>query len=166
MGSIENQISLNTLCSDDETDQPMASANDNASSQPPKHRHARRRGQGLVELALISPLMVFMLMATVDFARAYTAYIDVSNAARAGAIYGSRSTSNANDSNAVSDAALADSPSIFGTAPTVSSSTATDADGYEQITVTVDYTFAPITGFPGIPDSIDLTRTVQMRVVG
>ncbi len=111
-------------------------------------------------------MLVFMLLATVDFARAYSANIEVNNAARAGAIFGSRSTSNANDASAVRDAALADSPSIFGETPTVSSSTATDADGYEQITVTVDYTFSVLSGFPGIPGSIDMSKTVQMRVVG
>lgn len=129
-------------------------------------RYKRRKGQGLVEMALLAPLLVFILMATVDFARAYSAYIEVTNSARAGAIYGSRSSSNANDAAAVRDAALADSPTIFGTAPTISSSTATDTDGYEQITVTVDYTFSVLTGFPGIPDSVDMSRTVQMRVIG
>lgn len=134
--------------------------------RPRRHRHSRSRGQGLVELALLTPLMIFMLMITVDFARAYSAYIEVSNAARAGAIYGSRSTSNANDPTAVRDAALADTPSIFGTAPAISSSTATDTDGYEQVTVTVDYTFSTLTAFPGIPNSVDMSRTVRMRVVG
>ena len=144
----------------------MADGKDIPKCQKRTRRHARRKGQGLVEMALLAPLLVFMLMATVDFARAYSAYIEVSNSARAGAIYGSRSTSNANDANAVRDAALADSPTIFGTAPVVSSSTSTDGDGYEQITVTVDYTFSVLTGFPGIPNSIDMDRTVQMRVVG
>lgn len=131
-----------------------------------KPRHARRKGQGIVELALLAPMLVFMLMATVDFARAYSAYIEVTNSARAGAIYGSRSTANANDAGAVQSAALADSPTIFGEAPIVSSSTTTDTNGYEQITVTVDYTFSVLTGFPGIPDNIDMSRTVQMRVIG
>lgn len=144
----------------------MANGRDKSTCQTPKRRHARRKGQGIVEMALLAPILVFILMATVDFARAYSAYIEVSNSARAGAIYGSRSTSSANDANAVRDAALADSPTIFGTAPTVSSSTANDSDGYEQITVTVDYTFTVLTGFPGLPNSVDMTRTVQMRVVG
>lgn len=131
-----------------------------------RHRHTRRKGQGIVEMALLTPMLIFMLLVTVDFARAYSAYIEVSNAARAGAIYGSRSSSNANNQVAVRDAALADSPNIFGSAPNVVSSTATDAGGYQQITVTVDYKFSILTGFPGIPSTIDLSRTVQMRVIG
>ena len=137
-----------------------------APKQPGCHRHARREGQGIVELALLTPMLVFMLLITVDFARAYSAYIEVSNAARAGAIYGSRSSANANNENAVRDAALADSPSIFGSAPVVDSDTGTDSDGYEQVVVTVDYEFSILTGFPGIPSTIDLSRTVQMRVIG
>lgn len=116
-------------------------------------------------MALLAPMLVFILMATIDFARAYSAYIEVSNAARAGAIYGSRSSANAHNADAVREAALADSPSIYGTVPVVSSSTSTDSDGYEQITVTVDYTFDVLTGFPGIPASVDMSRTVQMRVL-
>ena len=130
-------------------------------------RHSRRRGQSLVELALVSTVMVFILLITVDFARAYSAYIEVSNSARAGAIYGSRSLANYNDDAGMTNAALLDSPTIYGTAPTVTPVRGTDADGHLQVAVTVDYTFTPlISTFPGIPDQIDLTRTVQMRVLG
>ena len=131
------------------------------------YRHSRRRGQGLVEMALLAPMLVFILVATIDFARAYSAYIEVSNAARAGAIYGSRTSANAHNADAVSAAALADSPTIFGTAPVVSSDvTADDGDGYEQINVTVNYTFEVLTGFPGIPGSVNMSRSVDMRVIG
>ncbi len=144
----------------------MADGNETFSCQAHKPRHTRRKGQGLVELALLAPILIFMLMATVDFARAYSAYIEVSNSARAGAIYGSRSKANASNANAVRDAALADSPTIFGKAPTISSSTATDSDGYQQVTVTVNYTFTVLTGIPGLPKTVNMSRTVQMRVVG
>ena len=133
---------------------------------PVNSRHTRCNGQGLVEMALLAPLLLFMLMVTVDFARAYSAYIEIGNAARAGAIHGSRSSSNADNASAVRDAALADSPDIFGAIPSVSSSTQIDSDGFEQITVTVDFTFETLISFPGIPDSIDLSRSVQMRIVG
>ncbi len=131
-----------------------------------RRRRSRKRGQGLVEFALVSPILVFMLVATLDFARAYSAYIEVTNSARAGAIYGSRGSMNAHDTTRVRDAALADSPTIFGSSPTVTSSTSTDSDGYEQITVTVNYTFTPLFTMPGIPNSIGMSRSVQMRVVG
>ena len=151
---------------DPERESQMVDVSMTAPEHPTRHRHARRNGQGIVELALITPMLIFMLLITVDFARAYSAYIQVSNAARAGAIYGSRSSVNANNENAVRDAALADSPTIFGSAPAVDSDTSTDSDGYEQVAVTVDYEFSIVTGFPGIPSTIDLSRTVRMRVIG
>ena len=126
----------------------------------------RRRfsGQGLVETAVMTPIMILMLMGTVDFARVFTANIQVTNAAREGAYYGSRSTENATDSDAVADATLADSPTIFGVAPSVASQLDTDGE-YDQISVTVTYPFVTLFDYPGIPDSVDLSRTVTMRVV-
>jgi Flp pilus assembly protein TadG len=142
--------------------------NQQANGRRQPRQRARQRGQGLVEFALLAPLMVFMLLVTVDFARAYSAHIQVSNAARAGAVYGSRSSSLANDSNAVRDAALADSPTIYGTAPNVSSNVAEDPvdPAYEQIVVTVNYNFNPLFNYPGIPTNVAISRTVSMRVIG
>ena len=47
----------------------------------------RRRGVAATELALLLPLLLFMLVGAVDFARLYYAYTTVTNAARNGAIY-------------------------------------------------------------------------------
>jgi Flp pilus assembly protein TadG len=137
-----------------------------AAEHRPHPQRSRQRGQGLVEFALIAPLMIFMLLITVDFARAYSAHIQVTNAARAGAIYGSRSMALATDSTAVQDAALADSPTIYSTAPVVSSSTSKDSDDYDQISVTVNYNFSTLFNYPGIPTNVTISRTVSMRVIG
>lgn len=126
----------------------------------------RRQGQGLVEFALVAPLMVFILLVTVDFARAYSAYIEVSNAARAGAIYASRSSEIAHNPEAVREAALLETPQIYGRAPVVTPVPGRDSGGYESVTVTVRYDFQPLIDFPGIPDSVAITRSVQMRVIG
>jgi Flp pilus assembly protein TadG len=147
-------------------DQRMLNNGVDTMCSPKNSRRARRNGQGLVEMALLAPLLLFLLMVTIDFARAYSAYIEINNAARAGAIHGSRSSAEANNASAVRAAALADSPEIFGTTPSVSSSTQKDSAGFEQITVTVDYTFETLISFPGIPDSVDLSRSVQMRISG
>lgn len=128
-------------------------------------RGSARRGQALVELALIVPLLVLMLAIAADFGRAFTAYIAVSSAAREGAAFGMMSPANAANTNAIRAAALADSPAIWGVAPTVASGTGTDGDGYAFVNVTVSYTFTPIIRVPPIPNSIDMTRTVRMRVI-
>lgn len=49
---------------------------------PPK-----RRGQGLVEFALVLPLLLFLLLGIIEFARAFQGWLVVSNAARFGVRY-------------------------------------------------------------------------------
>jgi hypothetical protein len=48
-------------------------------------RRARRRGQGLVEFALVLPIFVFVLVALFDLGRAVFAWNTITNAAREGA---------------------------------------------------------------------------------
>ena len=49
----------------------------------------RERGQSLVETAIVFPILLLLLAATVDFGRAFDAYIVLTNAAREGARFGS-----------------------------------------------------------------------------
>jgi Flp pilus assembly protein TadG len=46
-----------------------------------------RRGQALVEFALVAPVMLLLLLVAVDFGRVFFSYIAVNNAAREGALY-------------------------------------------------------------------------------
>jgi hypothetical protein len=135
-------------------------------TQTEKRKRRRSRGQSLVELAIVSPVLILMLLIAADFGRAYTAYIAVSSSAREGASFGSRSLDNANDPAAMQAAALADNPSIWGSAPSVSASTGTDAYGYDYVEVTVDYTFSTLFPIPPIPASVDMSRTARMRIIG
>jgi Flp pilus assembly protein TadG len=54
-------------------------------------RHFRRDegGTTLVEFALVAPVLIFVLVACLDFARALNAYVTVANASREGARYAS-----------------------------------------------------------------------------
>ena len=47
----------------------------------------RRRGQALVEFALVLPVMMLILLAAIDFGRIMFSYIQITNAAREGAAY-------------------------------------------------------------------------------
>lgn len=137
--------------------------------QRPAPRRRRHEGQSIVELALLTPVLLFILLIAVDFGRAYSASIEVTNAAREGAAFGSRSSENANNPSAVKDAVQADTPSIYGVAiedDDILTSTPTDSYGYEQVVVTVNYKFETLVDYPGIPSSIDISRTVTMRVIG
>ncbi|HOV79617.1 MAG TPA: TadE/TadG family type IV pilus assembly protein [Bacillota bacterium] len=44
-----------------------------------------RRGQALVELALILPLLILLLMGTIEFGRIFHSYLIITNASREGA---------------------------------------------------------------------------------
>jgi hypothetical protein len=61
------------------------------------HRHpdttsnkTRSRGQGLVEFALVLPLLLLVFAAAADFGRAFYAYVAIENAVKEGAVYGAR----------------------------------------------------------------------------
>jgi Flp pilus assembly protein TadG len=51
--------------------------------------NVRERGQGLVETAVVLPILLLLLAVVVDAARAFDAYIVLTNAAREGARFGS-----------------------------------------------------------------------------
>jgi PKD repeat protein len=53
------------------------------------HRRQRSRGQGIVEFALILPVLILMLLITLDFGRLFMSYITLTNTTRVAANYGS-----------------------------------------------------------------------------
>ena len=53
-------------------------------------RETRSRGQGLVEFALVLPILLLIFAAAADFGRAFYAYVAIENAVKEGAIYGAR----------------------------------------------------------------------------
>jgi Flp pilus assembly protein TadG len=123
----------------------------------------------MVEFALLLPLLILILALSADFGRAFTAYIAISGAAGSGASYGMQSTAQSTNDAKIREIALADAPSIWGVAPTVSSTptcTPPDPQGYKCVQVTVRYTFTPIIRVPPIPNVVNMSRTVRMRVIG
>jgi Flp pilus assembly protein TadG len=132
----------------------------------PDYRRPRadqRRGTAAVELAVFLPFLLFMVVVAVDFARVYRNVQIITTCARNGAIYGSDSPAKAIDTAGISAAALADAGDLP-TPPTVTSTTGTDAAGNMYLRVTVAGPFQTITKYPGVPSSLTITRTVQMRV--
>ncbi len=130
-----------------------------------------RRGSAAVELVLLLPFLAMLFLFTVDFARLYYHYSIVTNCARNGALYASDPTAatespyyNVNPSLAITNAALADASNLS-PQPVVSFSNGVDANGNPCVDVTVVYSFATISTYPGLSNPIQLSRTVQMRVV-
>ncbi len=122
-----------------------------------------RRGTAAVEFAVLVPFLVFMVVVAVDFARVYRNAQIVMACARNGAYYGSDSPAKAVDTAGIQAAALRDSTDLPAP-PTVSSTTGFDADGNMYVRVTVTCPFTTVTRYPGVPASMTVTRTVQMRV--
>jgi len=129
------------------------------------HTRISRRGAAAVELALLLPVLAFLFVAIVDFGRVFYYSQTVENAARAGALYLSDDDAVATSPYAtVTDAALADASNL-NPQPTVASSGGTDASGNPYVRVTVTWTFHLLVNYPGIPGTVTLARTVQMRKV-
>jgi len=128
-----------------------------------------RRGAATVEFAILLPLLVFLFMISVDFARLFYHYVTVSNAARNAALWLSdplaKTESQWTGVDGYKAAALADATNL-----PLQASDVTKTDGMAGTTpthtVTVTYAFKPfITKFPWspLPDTINLTRTIQVR---
>jgi Flp pilus assembly protein TadG len=124
---------------------------------------AARLGAAVVEFAFLLPLIVFLLVVCVDYARIFYYSLTVTNCARNGAVWGCDPTvATYSTYTSVSQAALADASNLTPT-PTVTSQTVTvGSDSY--IEVTVNYTFNTITRYPLVPSSVDISRTVRMRM--
>src|SRR5437773_12355127 len=123
----------------------------------------RRPAAAALELAVLLPLLIFLFLIGVDFARVYYFTVTTVNCARNGALYGSTDTAHSLDTAGIRTAALADATNLS-PAPDVASATGTDAAGNPYVIVTVTTDFHTVINYPGIPSTVPLTRTVQMRV--
>ncbi|HKV29713.1 MAG TPA: TadE family protein [Candidatus Dormibacteraeota bacterium] len=70
----------------------------------------KARGQALVEMALITPLLVFILLGIVDLGRAYYQYTVMTNAVREGARYAAVNWSNTSGGGAATNSNAASAP--------------------------------------------------------
>lgn len=118
--------------------------------------HSRDGGQGLVEFALVLPIVVLITLGLVDAGRGVLFYTELSNASRAGARVAMINQSN--------DATCAGAETFKCTAASVATGTGLSASGIPDVTiggadcslpsnctatVTVDYSFKLITPIIG-----------------
>lgn len=149
--------------------------------QPPKtfRRALYAKGQSALELALIAPILAFLLIATADFARVFYVSITLNNAARAGVQYGSQSAIQAGDINGMIAQAEMDGANVSNITATASqctcssqtSSVAACASSYCSanstatfVVVNTSATFKTIVNYPGIPSSTALSGKAIMQV--
>lgn len=134
-------------------------------------QHRRRRGQAIVEFALIVTTLTLLVALAADFGRAFSAWIDIGSMARAGAQYGSVAASFGVDdpavirTNAIA-AAHNEQAKIFGSTPSVCVWYERDADNANiwNVAVKVSYDFHPIVQIPPIPSTVTIPRVVRMRM--
>jgi hypothetical protein len=92
-------------------------------------------------------------------------YTVVTNCARAGALYAADPTAAAESPYAdYQAAALADAADLS-PQPSVSSAAGVDVDGNAYVEVTVSYPFTTVSGYPGLPNPLNVSRTVRARLV-
>lgn len=136
------------------------------------------RGQAAVEMAGVIPLLALMLLAATDFGRLYYTNIEVIEAARAGAQYGSQSVITAADASGMELAASSASPDVSGMTPTAKQCTCesgttvtacptsycTTSPTGTFVEVDTAATYNTIVSWPGIPHSITLNGKAVMLV--
>jgi len=147
-------------------------------------------GAALVELAIVLPLLALILVGTIDFGRVFRTAMIVTAAARAGAQWGSQGVVNFTNTAGMSNAALAvltaNGVVASGSDPAPQASAAcwcadtsaspvggaTVACGsvcaspnhiVAYVTVTVTRTFSMINPFPGLPNTVTITRGATAR---
>lgn len=144
-----------------------------------RRMRCQRRGVAALELAIILPLLITIVLGCVDFGRFAYTYIAVTNAARAGAGFGSvHSYTFSPESTwvaAVRQAAIdemcgssADNTPLFDASKVTIATpvVTTDSGGQQRVRLTVSYPFEMLIQTPFLPiDNMEITRTVEMRLL-
>jgi len=138
-------------------------------------------GQSIVEIALLLPLLVFVLLGGADLARAFAIQLAVQNGARAGAEAAAidfSPTSAEARARAIDE--MSRTPALRTTDPSlIVSVTFKKTDGITDcvapndptpadpcwVTVRVQYTFRTVTPWPLIPNTANFDRTTSMRTI-
>lgn len=138
-------------------------------------------GQALVELALVFSIFILLLVGAAEFGRLAYDAIEVSNAARAGASYGSLTHITASDYANIELLATQDAGNLTGVTATVTNSCVCSTGGtlvcsnalascpspariIEYVQVNTSATVGPLFNYPGLPHTFTLTGQSIMRV--
>jgi Flp pilus assembly protein TadG len=139
-----------------------------------------QRGQSIAEVALVTPLLLMLLVGTIEIGR-YAYYgIEVANAARAGVQYGAQSLADSIDLAGITAAAQRDAPEVTSLSVTshnlcaCSNSPANFVGcparncslGHPVVFLQVDTSaqIAPLFHYPGLPAAFNASGQAIMRV--
>lgn len=121
-----------------------------------RRTRARDRGQSVVELALILPVLLLLLGAAFDLGRGMAAYAAVVHAAREGAWVASQGDT----APTAVEAAVEQALSTAGLDPARATVTVSTGAPGEPVTVTVVYAFEPVLPLP--LDTVSLRGSATM----
>jgi Flp pilus assembly protein TadG len=136
-------------------------------------------GQSVAEIALVTPLLLLMLVGTIEIGRFAYYGIEVSNAARAGVQYGAQSLADSKDLNGITQAAQGDAPEVPGLQVTATDKCACSntpssfvgcparcGSGHALVFLQVDTTASirPLFRYPGLSSTYNAKGHAIMRV--
>ncbi len=132
--------------------------------------HRRRRGVSALELAIILPWLITLVLGCVDFGRFAYYYVSVTNAARVGAGFASLHPVTVATLPAwqeqIKQAVLDEMSELPDPADLTIPLAIVVPDGdFKLARVTVNYSFKTFVSWPALPSPMNLTRTVEMRVI-
>lgn len=137
-------------------------------------RQAGRKGNAVVETALMMPWIFLLFLGVFDFGFYAYAAITTQHAARVAAVYTSSSSATSGDSTGACTyvlEALRDMPNVPSSLNSCSAlpvqvtvSVSSDSDASTITTVQVTYQTLPLFPIPGLMGQMTITRTAQMRV--
>src|SRR5262249_61405533 len=110
----------------------------------------RRGGAAAADFAILAPLIVFLFVIGVAFARVFHFAVTVDNCARDGAVYGSADPTHALDQSGINGVAIADAPNLNPQLMTFGSTTDSGSNPTD-VQVTLTYPVATLTTTPGVP---------------
>lgn len=141
------------------------------------------RGQALVEMAFVAPLLILLVIGAIDFGRYLFQGIEVGNAARAGVQYGAQNAVTSMNAAGMATAAQNDAHDIGPLAVTASYYCTCDGSpGTEYVScsgmpacaagdhvdlyvkVLASETFTPLIAYPGMPNPVTIARTATQQV--
>jgi Flp pilus assembly protein TadG len=127
---------------------------------------AERRGSVAVEMAVLLPLLMFLAVVGVDYARIFSRAIVIESASRNACYWGAQHPDKSIDPVGIKAVAMRDLTEFTsaGVTPTVTTQLYTGSDGFQHLKVTVTVVFNTVTKYPGVPSSTNLSRTTDMRV--
>lgn len=130
-----------------------------------RSRRNGEAGQGLVEFAMVLPLLLVIVCAIIDFGRVLQAHVSLTNAVREGARLGAVGSSEADVEARVAAAAPGLDPIVNATVPSTSGASVTvDAEANVVLVTPLGRLIALAGGGGGaIPNSFTISAAANMR---